>query len=484
MSFEFELDDALAKKAEKERTSEDLPKILCVDDEPANLEVLHSFLKRDYHVFTATNGHAGLKLVTEHEFDVIISDQRMPQMLGTQLLTHARELSPDTVRIILTGHADVEDIIASINSSNVHRYVVKPWAPEDMRITVKNASEKAQLQKANTELVITLKATLDILRAALDSEHKHGEELSLEVEKRKETQADLEVALAKAEEASRLKSEFLANISHELQTPLNCVINAPRVLLLQYTKVLVWHCDPCDASFVDSDYDPEVPLESLPQQECPDCNSPLQPSLRKQFGGNADEHFKLMTRVHTSGKHLSSIVSDLLDYSTIEAGRMEIHVAPTNLSEILAEIEEMVVYLAEEKSLTITYPKPDLPLMVPADATRLKQVVLNLLSNAVKFTEPGGRIDVTTADHVEDGREFVAISVLDEGCGIAADKLDVIFESFRQADGSHTRKHGGTGLGLAICRRLVELHGGKIWVTSEIDTGSSFSFTLPRLPNE
>jgi signal transduction histidine kinase len=238
---------------------------------------------------------------------------------------------------------------------------------------------------------------------------------------------ELEDKSRQLEATSRHKSEFLANMSHELRTPLNAVIGFSEVLQEQ------------------------------------------------MFGELNDKQLEYVQDIHASGRHLLSLINDILDLSKIEAGRMELELAsfslPGALESALTLVRERATRLELALELHVDPRVGDLV----GDERKVRQVVLNLLSNAVKFTPPGGRIAVTAVP--ADGMVEVAVS--DTGIGIAPEDQEAIFEEFRQVGTDYARKREGTGLGLSLARRLVELHGGRIWVKSEVGKGSTFTFTLP-----
>jgi len=229
--------------------------------------------------------------------------------------------------------------------------------------------------------------------------------------------------------ASQHKSEFLANMSHELRTPLNAIIGFSEVL------------------------------------------------AEKMFGEINDKQAEYLSDILESGRHLLSLINDILDLSKIEAGRMELE--PTDF-DLLNAIENTLILVrerAQRRAIALERTFDDRLGVIRADERKVKQVLLNLLSNALKFTSEGGRIAVTAA--LSDGA--VEISVADTGVGIAPADQQAVFEEFRQV-GTASKKAEGTGLGLAISRKFIELHGGKIWVKSELGAGSTFCFTLPRSP--
>jgi PAS domain S-box-containing protein len=228
-------------------------------------------------------------------------------------------------------------------------------------------------------------------------------------------------------ELDRLKSEFLANMSHELRTPLNSIIG--------YSELLIDEVGP-------------------------------------NLDDMAEEDLKA---IHSSGQHLLALINDVLDLAKIEAGRLELNRSRLTLSTITDPLADSArVLLKDKPEVELQYDMPaDLP-EIEADTVRLRQILWNLLSNATKFTEAGF---VRLSAEVQSGE--LLVTVQDTGPGIEPRFHQIIFDQFRQADGSATRKAGGAGLGLAITRQLVQLHGGRIWVESAPGAGSTFSFTLP-----
>jgi GAF domain-containing protein/HAMP domain-containing protein len=232
------------------------------------------------------------------------------------------------------------------------------------------------------------------------------------------------------EVANRHKSEFLANMSHELRTPLNAIIGFSEVL------------------------------------------------LQRMFGELNAKQDEYLQDVLSSGKHLLSLISDILDLSKIEAGRMELELTAFELPMALDNAMTLVRERANRHGIALSLDlDPRLGRFV-ADERKVKQVLLNLLSNAVKFTPEGGRIVLRAVP--ADGT--VEISVSDTGIGIAEQDQEEIFEEFRQVGGDYARKREGTGLGLTLARKFVELHGGRLWVKSEVGKGSTFTFSLPVRP--
>ena len=231
------------------------------------------------------------------------------------------------------------------------------------------------------------------------------------------------------EAASRHKSEFLANMSHELRTPLNAIIGFSEVL------------------------------------------------TARMFGELNPKQDEYLQDIHASGTHLLSLINDILDLSKIEAGRMELELVDFHLPSAIDSALSLVRERATRRGITLHTTLEAGIGEVRADERKVRQVLLNLLSNAIKFTPEGGRIEVKAAG--ENGA--IDVSVSDTGIGIAPEDQEAVFEEFRQV-GASAAKQQGTGLGLALCRKFIELHGGRIWVTSALGAGSTFTFRLPLRP--
>jgi signal transduction histidine kinase len=228
------------------------------------------------------------------------------------------------------------------------------------------------------------------------------------------------------EVASQHKSEFLANMSHELRTPLNAIIGFSEVL------------------------------------------------TDRMFGELKEKQEEYLKDIYASGTHLLSLINDILDLSKIEAGRMELELTDFHLLTALDNALTLVRERAGRRNITLQMSVDERLGEVRADERKIRQVVLNLLSNAIKFTPEGGRIEVAAVPR--DG--LVEVSVSDTGVGIAPEDQEAVFEEFRQV-GTAEKKAEGTGLGLTLCRKFIELHGGRIWVKSEVGVGSTFTFTIP-----
>ncbi len=243
----------------------------------------------------------------------------------------------------------------------------------------------------------------------------------------KARQERLQAQIDALRELNRMKSAFISTVSHELRTPLNSIIGFSELLLDQV------------------------------------------------YGNLNEKQLKHASNIHISGTHLLQLVNDILDLSKIEAGKMEMHIEEFSIRDVLDAAAQMARNLAAGRQLTVELKVDKNLSTAKADVRMFNQILYNLLSNAVKFTPDGGRVDIGASG--ADGELQVAVA--DTGIGIKAEDHERIFQEFQQLESSVSRKYGGTGLGLTLTKKLVEMHGGRIWVESDLGRGSTFRFTLP-----
>ena len=238
---------------------------------------------------------------------------------------------------------------------------------------------------------------------------------------------DLKKAKEVAEEATRAKSEFLANMSHEIRTPMNAIIGMS--YLLQQT----------DLTPKQTDY---------------------------------------ISKIQSSSQSLLGIINDILDFSKIESGKLDMEMAELNLDDTMNSLADMLGIKAYQKGVELLFEyASEIPRRLKGDALRLGQILINLTNNAIKFTDQGEIVVSVERVHQTEQEVTLQFAVRDTGIGMTEEQRDRLFQAFSQADASTTRKYGGTGLGLVICARLVEMMGGRIWVESKLDQGSTFFFT-------
>ena len=383
--------------------------ILIVDDEQANVRLLTRILEKAgfSRVRSTTDPRQALPLFTELEPDVVCLDLRMPELDGFAVLEQLRKVvKPGDFLPVLAITGDVgPDTRHRVLSAGAKDFLEKPFASAEVVVRVSN-----------------LLTTRLLHRAAL----AQNEQLEHKVRART---AELELALAAAENASRAKSQFLATMSHELRTPLNAVIGFANHL------------------------------------------------KRNKSGNLQAQDLAFLERIVENGTHLLTIIQDILDLSRVEAGKVVVERTSVALHRVIAETVKQVA--ADGVSATVRVPvrvcvSPSLQPIV-TDEQKLRRVLINLVDNAAKFTE-SGYVCVRT-DETPDGRAR-RIDVVDTGIGIAEERLEAIFDRFEQADNSTQRKFGGTGLGLAISRTLCELLGYRLNVISELGAGSVFSIVL------
>jgi signal transduction histidine kinase/DNA-binding response OmpR family regulator len=314
--------------------------------------------------------------------------------------------------------------------------LIQEMQDEELRLLAMRTQE----QRASVETTIGLSAGLTLLIAALmiaiywlvtrDSEQRRLAQQALshlngELEK---ANRELRSSNEQIQHATKMKSRFLASMSHELRTPLNAIIGFSELL----------------------DSETAGPVNGK----------------QKRFLGH----------IRTGARHLLQLINDILDLSKVEAGQLQVFPEDALMADLVREVLPIVTPMASVKKITLEHPFATEAIAVHADRIRLKQIVYNLLSNAIKFTPEGGSVHMSVAD-ADDTYQF---AVADNGVGIRPEDQELIFEEFRQVGDTTKGVKEGTGLGLAITRRLVEQHGGKLWVESAVGKGSTFYFTMPK----
>jgi len=512
--------------------------LLIVDDEQDVTESLCFMLRKlPYDIRSANHAYDALALARQRPVDIMITDIRMPDMDGIELLREVRKVNPDTMVIAISAHGNLDTAVDFMKEGGVD-FIQKPVSNEALRLAIRSAEEKWQLrhdlhianehvQDANLQLkrnqeqlkeneakfrliaenmadviwiidtklqFVYLSPSVQNLFGYLPSEllgrqiydmlpageqrsvgrtlkyhllaaqrnrffeqryelelpKKNGERIWTEtlvtvlrndrgdivglqallrnITARKKVEVDLKAAKEEAESAVKARSEFFANMSHEIRTPMNAVVGLTSIL--------------------------------------------------KETSLTQDQR-DLVKTVSVSAEALLSIIENILHMSKIESNAMDMEEVLFDLHKCCEAALDIIAPKAAEKKLELIYDIDDsVPLSVVGDEARLRQVLLNLLSNAVKFTHEGEIVlTVRAGDKTETGLR-IFFSIKDTGIGISREHREHIFDPFRQADSSTTRKYGGTGLGLAISRHICELMGGELWLQSRLGEGSAFKFYI------
>jgi signal transduction histidine kinase len=381
-------------------------RLLVVDDEESLRITTAAILEKEgYTVDTASSGDEAISLLSQKDYDLVLTDLHMEGGDGLSVLNQIRRHSPLTISVVLTGFASVESAIAALQEG-AYDYLVKPCDIDSMKHTIRRGVEHRRLmlaeQKARTDL----------------------EQLNLDLERRiVERTAELTRLNAELADANRAKDVFLATLSHELRTPL--------------TPVVGW--------------------------------------IKLLRSGNLDDKsvVQALDAIERNAWLQSKLIDDLLDTSRIATGKLHFEPKPTDLNVVVKAVIDTVRESAASRNIELTINLWPSTMVVMGEPVRLQQIAWNLISNAIKFTEPGGKVTVATNNENSQAR----LIVTDTGIGIEPDFLPHVFDRFKQADGSTSRRHGGLGLGLAIADALAKMHGGKIMAESA-GTGQGSSFTL------
>ncbi len=355
-------------------------------------------------------------------------------MFKTDLNTGMPVLFNRTAAKILGYEGDTHDIDELLKNEKVAEYLNLYRLSSSRANFIKELTKKGYIDNHEMEFQrFDGKQITILISARLYDDEKVIEGSIIDITPLKKTERELIIAKQKAEEANRLKSEFLANISHELRTPLNAIIGYSQLAL-------------------DFDHKKEEIID----------------------------HIRLINR---SGSNLLNIINDLLELSILEVGKIQIEKSFVKLLDIVEEVYMYLKDIFSKKDVEFIHDiEDDVSERIFTDQTRLKQILSNLIGNAIKFTNKGAiKVSISNVKKQKGDEENVdelLFAVEDSGIGIPERKKNVIFDPFVQADGSMTRKYGGTGLGLSISRKLVEALGGKIWFESEPGVGTTFYFTI------
>ncbi|MBW4645560.1 MAG: response regulator [Goleter apudmare HA4340-LM2] len=397
--------------------------ILVVDDDEVDrMAVRHALTKAgvQMELSEVVNGHDAISALANTNYDCVFLDYRLPDQDGLTLIHKLRSSEIKVPLVVLTGQGD-EQIAVELMKAGATDYLSKSRVSSETLAQV--LRHAVRVHRAEMQVVLA------------DQQLRESHELLIRKNQELERQRQqIQLQNLKLLEASRLKSQFLATMSHELRTPMNAIIGFSQIL------------------------------------------------LRPKFGQLSNQQTDMVERILNNGKHLLMLLNEVLDFSRLDAGRLELKPELFDLSKVINSTVAEMHSLFESKQLSLLVHTDLENPLVFNDSVRVRQILVNLLSNAIKFTEAGEVwVEIT-----EIPGNRVAIAVRDTGIGIAPKDFKHIFEAFRQVDQSITRKYPGTGLGLAITDALVRMMGGKIILESQLGVGSMFRIELPRqitLPN-
>ena len=396
--------------------------ILIVDDHPNNLFTLRTLLEEhlNVEVIEANSGAKALEQVATQKIDLILLDIQMPDMDGFEVadLIRSRKRFQHIPIIFLTAIYKSEEFKQRGLRGGAIDYLTKPI---DDAILLNRVSAYLRLIEEERTFNRKLQQVNDQLQQEIEERKKAEERL-------RQLSQELETLNQQLKEASLHKSAFLANMSHELRTPLNAVIG--------YTSLTL-----------------NSLKDSLPA-----------------------EHLTNLTKAERSARALLQLINDVLDFSKIEAGQMETFLEEIDLLEILEDIAITAEGLMLDRPVELKTDIPDELPLIESDYTKVKQVLNNLVGNAIKFTTEG---HVAIRARLLDDEAAIRVEVEDTGAGIAQERLGNVFESFKQAEKSTSKKFGGTGLGLAISKSFCDMLGMSIGVESEVDKGTLFWLHIP-----
>jgi signal transduction histidine kinase len=397
------------------------PKVLVVDDEESVVVTIKAILQLDgYDVATTTSGVQARAMVRDVEYDLVLTDLRLEDGDGLDVLKAVRESHPETVTIMLTGYASLESAIQALRAG-AYDYLVKPSEVEELRSTVARGIERRRLGQ---ELRLRV-AELATLNASLQ-------------ERIDEATEELKERYDQLKELDRMKSQFLSIASHELKTPITAMSGFLQVALRRVRR--------------------------LSQGE---AAAPVAEGLR-----GITEQLEIVYR--QTGK-LARLVDELLDVSRIQTGRIEFRYGDVDLSELANEVATRMQLTTTLHEISVSRESEN---VVTADRDHLEQVLNNLVTNAIKYSPSGGAITIDVRPD-DDG---VRLSVTDQGIGIPKEELDAIFGLFYRSPDRAARDAAGMGLGLYISKEIVVRHGGRIWAESAGAKGSTLNVVIPRMP--
>lgn len=490
-------------------------RILFVDDEEGNLKAFKSTFRRDMDVLLASSGPEALELLAKEEVHVIISDQRMPGMTGSQFLAVARERFPRAMRMLLTGYADMEAVVAAVNEGGIYSYATKPWDENDLRLRIQQAFEIQQLREDKDKLLQQYRQVFEISGdpivivdhrgRILEANNACAKLMGMErkdlVQARFTDHIEDPRALVSSLRERRTGNEFL-NVDLTLRTPggslIDCLMTAT-YLGEQDGNRNVFQAVIKDISDrkkeenrlrkLNTDLDKRVAVRTAQLLEAledlgsfsytvaHDLRSPLKniAALSEHLRAHAmetganEESVAFSERIHKGAQRMIELVDDLLRFSQTNTREMELR--KVELAPLVKSVVDEQVATERMAQIAIEIEPGS---SVLADAPMLKVVIQNLLSNALKFTRTTDAPRITIAHSHEGDRDL--IHVRDNGVGFDAKHKDQAFGVFKRLHKAD--QFEGTGVGLAIVHRIVSKHGGEVWAESAVGAGTTIHISL------
>jgi signal transduction histidine kinase len=404
--------------------------IVIADDQATNREFLATLLRYVGHqTVEATNGDEALRIIRAEQPDLLISDIVMPSMDGFELVRNLRaDAQFASTRVIFCTATYLEDRARDLaRACGVEHILLKPMEPQKVLMVV-NEALGSQVQVSIAPSAAFERQHLNLVNDKLVEKVAELEILNAELERRVEARtAELATANARLREINALKDKFVAITSHDLRSPLAAIQNMVEIMLDEG--------------------------QDLPE----------------------DPHRRYLGHIYDSTKHLTRLVSRLLDLADLESGRVQLELTQLYASQVAQQAVETLRASAEAKGIALLVVVEPGEQPIAADWMKLSQMIGNLIGNAIKFTPTGGRITVSTTSEPDEAR----ICVADTGVGIPAEMLSQLFEKSHLVHTRGTSGEPGTGLGLTIVSELAALHGGRVEVTSEVARGSAFTVHLP-----
>lgn len=398
---------------------DDKKDLLIIDDEIDVLNTLKRVFYKEYNVHVSQSPKEAFKIMEKFNIKVILCDQQMPEMKGTEFFIIVKDMYPSVIRMLVTGYSDLSDAIKSINEGQIFRYLTKPWNLYELKSSVKEAFEKNAIINENATMVETLKNTNIILK-----------------DKVRVRTAQLEVKNVELERISNDKSRILGIVAHDLRSPIGGIFS-----LSKYINDAV------------KEVNSEEPIRFAKLKE-------------------SIEFLQIITE---SSKHLLELINDIIDVSAIESGELVINFESVKYIPFLDKSIAISKQLAKNKNIMLLVEiETDDNIMITVDKIKISQVIDNFLQNAIKFSYPLGTIRLK----VSDDSDYVTKRVIDEGEGIPRSQRDKLFKLFSKTSSTPTGREKSNGLGLYISQRIIEAHNGIIGFEENIEKGSTFYFKL------